>query len=103
LSVHRTRRLLLRDTADLASLDDSTVFPKGLPCVILYIYPLKPRTVFAWLYESDADNGISCRDIVRLLVATYKLMYAAEAADSSIVAVRAGFITSTQCHPGAGC
>ena len=70
-----------------------TVFPAGFPCVILYLYPLDlDKHLPEWVYETTSPEGLSLRDIVRCIVATYKVIYAAEecAVGAEAHAARAG-------------
>jgi hypothetical protein len=68
------------------------IYPPGCPCVMLYIYPLADDAV--WVYDTppDAGAGLSLRDVVRCVAATYKVIYAAEecAVGAEAHAARAG-------------
>jgi hypothetical protein len=55
------------------------VFPAGVACVMLYIYPLTEAKSPQWVYETAAPAGLALRDLVRCVVASYRVIYAAEA------------------------
>lgn len=67
---------------ELASFSTDTIYPAGFPMVVLYIYPFGDGASGGadWVYETESPQGITLRDIVRCIAATYRVMYAAEEA-----------------------
>jgi hypothetical protein len=55
------------------------IYPPGVPCAILYVYLLDGS--YVWVYDTPPDGGVGLclRDIVRCIVATYRVIYEAEA------------------------